>query len=164
MTFTAYGVTQLLGSYGFLAVFLAAVAFRQAEREHDFNEQLHDFAEQLERLLMMVLLVCLGAIAASGSLFANIDWKIVTLAVLTLVIVRPVLGWLSLIGTGHALGESVIIAIFGIRGLGSIYCLAYATGQPRRQISSRSRRRSRPRRDSRRSMRCSGCGRSAPAA
>lgn len=129
MTFTAYGLTQLFGGYGFLAVFLAAVAFRQAEREHDFHQQLHDFAEQIERLLMMVLLVCLGAIAASGPLFANIDWKIVTIAILTLVIVRPVLGWLSLIGTGHTLSESIIIAIFGIRGLGSIYYLAYATGQ-----------------------------------
>lgn len=129
MTFTAYGVTELLHGYGFLAVFLAAVAFRQAEREHDFHQQLHDFAEQVERLLMMVLLVCLGAIAASGSLFSHIDWKIVTVAVLTLAVVRPALGWLSLIGTGPATSESVIIAIFGIRGLGSIYYVAYATGQ-----------------------------------
>jgi NhaP-type Na+/H+ or K+/H+ antiporter len=128
MTFAAYGVTQLLGGYGFVAVFLAALVFRDAEREHNFHQQLHDFAEQIERLLMMVLLVCLGSIAASGPLLADIDWRIVAVAALTLAVIRPVLGWLSLVGTGHTTGESIIIAIFGIRGLGSIYYLAYATG------------------------------------
>jgi NhaP-type Na+/H+ or K+/H+ antiporter len=33
-----------------------------------------------------------------------------------------------LLGSGHPAGESVVIAVFGIRGLGSIYYLAYATG------------------------------------
>jgi NhaP-type Na+/H+ or K+/H+ antiporter len=78
----------------------------------------------------MVLLVCLGSIAASGPLFANIDWRIVAVAALTLAVIRPALGWLSLVGTGHTTGESIIIAIFGIRGLGSIYYLAYATVMP----------------------------------
>ncbi|NEI03144.1 cation:proton antiporter [Rhizobium leguminosarum] len=129
MTFTAYGLTQLVGGYGFVAVFLAAVAFRESERDHDFHEQLHDFAEQIERLLMMVLLVCLGSIAASGQLLGGIDWRVAVVAFLAIVFVRPIIGWLSLIGSGHPPGESLIIAVFGIRGLGSIYYLAYATGQ-----------------------------------
>ncbi|MGR9354895.1 cation:proton antiporter [Rhizobium leguminosarum] len=128
MTFTTYGLTQLVGGYGFVAVFLAAVAFRASERDHDFHEQLHDFAEQIERLLMMVLLVCLGSIAASGQLLGGIDWRVAVVALLAIVFVRPVIGWLSLIGSGHPPGESLIIAVFGIRGLGSIYYLAYATG------------------------------------
>ncbi|MFW8607857.1 cation:proton antiporter [Rhizobium beringeri] len=128
MTFTTYGLTQLVGGYGFVAVFLAAVAFRASERDHDFHEQLHDFAEQIERLLMMVLLVCLGSIAASGQLLGGIHWRVAVVALLAIVFVRPVIGWLSLIGSGHPPGESLIIAVFGIRGLGSIYYLAYATG------------------------------------
>ncbi|WP_343228809.1 cation:proton antiporter [Rhizobium indicum] len=129
MTFTTYGLTQLIGGYGFVAVFLAAVAFRASERGHDFHQQLHDFAEQIERLLMMVLLVCLGSIAASGQLLAGIDWRVLVVVVLAIAFVRPIIGWVSLIGTGHPPGESMIIAVFGIRGLGSIYYLAYATGQ-----------------------------------
>lgn len=129
MTFTTYGLTQIVGGYGFLAVFLAAVAFRASERDHDFHEQLHDFAEQIERLLMMVLLVCLGSIALSGQLLAGISWRMVVVAVLAIAVVRPLIGWLSLIGSRHPPGEAVIIAIFGIRGLGSIYYLAYASGQ-----------------------------------
>ncbi|WP_312876423.1 cation:proton antiporter [Rhizobium laguerreae] len=129
MTFTTYGLTQLIGGYGFVAVFLAAVAFRASERGHDFHQQLHDFAEQIERLLMMVLLVCLGSIAASGQLLAGIDWRVLVVVVLAIAFVRPIIGWMSLIGTGHPPGQTMIIAVFGIRGLGSIYYLAYATGQ-----------------------------------
>ena len=128
MTFVTYGVTQLVGGYGFLAVFLAAVAFRASERDDDFHEQLHDFAEQIERLLMMVLLVCLGAIAASGQLLAGIDWRVAVATVLAIAVIRPVIGWLCLMGAGHPPGERLVIAVFGIRGLGSIYYLAYATG------------------------------------
>ena len=129
MTAVVYGRTQLIGGYGFVAVFLAAVAFRDTERNNDFHEQLHDFAEQIERLLMMVLLVCLGSIAASGQLLVEIDWRVLSVAVLTLVLVRPLIAWLSLLGSGHPMGESLVIAAFGIRGLGSIYYLAYAAGQ-----------------------------------
>ena len=129
MTLAVYGMTELIHGYGFVAVFVAAVAFRDFEREHEFHEELHDFAEQIERLLMMVLLVCLGSIAVSGPLVANIDWPVVMVAVLTLLIVRPLLGWLSLLGSPRSTGENLVIAIFGIRGLGSIYYLAYATGQ-----------------------------------
>lgn len=128
MAFATYGMTELIHGYGFVAVFLAAVAFRDFEREHDFHEELHDFAEQIERLLMMILLVCLGSIAVSGPLLANIDWRVMAVAVLTLVVVRPILGWLSLLGSSRSTGENLIIAVFGIRGLGSIYYLAYATG------------------------------------
>jgi sodium/hydrogen antiporter len=128
MAFAAYGLTELIHGYGFVAVFLAAVAFRDFEREHVFHEELHDFAEQIERLLMMVLLVCLGSIAVSGPLLTNIDWQVVLVAVLSLVVVRPLLGWLSLLGSPRSTGENLIIAVFGIRGLGSIYYLAYATG------------------------------------
>jgi NhaP-type Na+/H+ or K+/H+ antiporter len=128
MTFVTYGVTQLFGGYGFVAVFLAAVAFRASERDNDFHEQLHDFAEQIERLLMMVLLVCLGSIAVNGQLSAGIDWRVVVVAILAIVVVRPLIGWLCLIGSGHSPGETAVIAVFGIRGLGSIYYLAYATG------------------------------------
>jgi NhaP-type Na+/H+ or K+/H+ antiporter len=128
MAFATYGVTELIHGYGFIAVFMAAVAFRDSERTHDFHEQLHDFAEQIERLLMMLLLVCLGAVAVSGPFLANIDWRVVTVSLLTLVAVRPLFGWLSLLGSPRSTGENLIIAVFGIRGLGSIYYLAYAAG------------------------------------
>ena len=62
---------------------------------------------RIERLLMMVLLFRLGSIAASGRLLAHTDWRVIIVAVLALVLVRPLLGWISLIGSGHPHGEAI---------------------------------------------------------
>ena len=61
----------------FLAVFVAALALRAAERSHRYHEKLHDFAEQVERLLMMVLLILFGGAITSGSLFRALTWEAV---------------------------------------------------------------------------------------
>ncbi|MFC7541261.1 cation:proton antiporter [Siccirubricoccus deserti] len=72
-TFLTYGATELAHGYGFLAVFIAALAMRAAERHHNYHDRLHDFAEQTERLLMMVLLVLFGG-ALAGGLLAPLRW------------------------------------------------------------------------------------------
>ena len=124
-TFLAYGLTELVHGYGFLAVFVAALAMRDAERQHDYHDRLHDFAEQTERLLMMVLLVLFGG-ALAGGLLAPLSWAGATAALVFVFLVRPAAGLLSLIGTTRPLAERAAIAFFGIRGLGSFYYLAFA--------------------------------------
>jgi NhaP-type Na+/H+ or K+/H+ antiporter len=124
-TFLAYGLTELVHGYGFLAVFVAALAMRDAERQHDYHDRLHDFAEQTERLLMMVLLVLFGG-ALAGGLLAPLDWAGVAAALVFVFLVRPAAGLLSLLGTVRPLEERAAIAFFGIRGLGSFYYLAFA--------------------------------------
>ena len=47
-------------------------------------------------------------------------------AMLTLLLVRPLVAWVSLIGRKEPATERAIIAFFGIRGIGSVYYLAYA--------------------------------------
>jgi NhaP-type Na+/H+ or K+/H+ antiporter len=128
-TCVAYGLTELVHGYGFVAVFVAALTLRGVERKSDFHGQLHDFGKQIERMLMMVLLVCFGSIVAEGSLLQHVDWRVVIVAVVTLAVVRPLAGWISLLGCRHPAAERVIVSVFGIRGLGSIYYLAYATGK-----------------------------------
>jgi len=128
-TCVAYGATELVHGYGFVAVFVAALTLRSVERKSDYHGELHDFGEQIERLLMMVLLVCFGSILAEGSLLTRADWRIVLVSVLVLAVVRPLAAWISLIGCQHTKAEKLIISIFGIRGLGSIYYLAYASGK-----------------------------------
>lgn len=44
----------------------SSILFRSVEQEHDYHEKLHDFIEQLERLLMMSLLVLLGGAVTAG--------------------------------------------------------------------------------------------------
>ncbi|MER8709754.1 sodium:proton antiporter [Mesorhizobium sp. M1088] len=129
ITCLAYGSTEVLHGYGFLAVFVAAVALRSIERQHEYHESLHDFAEQIERLLMMVLLVCFGAAIAEGSIFNALSWQVIATTALVLFIVRPIAAWFGLIGFPAPSREKAFIAFFGIRGLGSFYYLAFALGQ-----------------------------------
>jgi len=126
ITALAYGGTEMVRGYGFLAVFVAALALRATEPEHDYHQKLHDFAEELERLMMMVLLVLLGGAMTGADLFQALTWEAAAFAALALFVVRPLAGWIGLIGTDRPSGEKMAISFFGIRGLGSIYYLSYA--------------------------------------
>lgn len=129
ITCLAYGTTELANGYGFLAVFVAAVALRSVERRHHYHENLHTFAEQIERLVMMVLLVCFGAAIAEGTIFGALSWPVIAITALILFVVRPLSGWISLARHPASSPEKAAIAFFGIRGLGSFYYVAYALGQ-----------------------------------
>ena len=128
VTCLVYGVTELAEGYGFLAVFVAAVSLRAVEAGHEYHLKLHEFSEQIERLLMMVLLVCFGAAMAEGSIFAALNWKIAVAAAAIVFLVRPITGWIGLLGFSAPVRDRSVIAFFGIRGLGSFYYLAYALG------------------------------------
>jgi sodium/hydrogen antiporter len=125
-TFLAYGVTEVAGGYGFLAVFVCARSIRASERTHEYHQVLHDFVEQIERLLLVLLLVLLGGALVRG-LLEPLNWAMVGVAVALVVLVRPLTAWLSLRGGPGAPGQKRAIAAFGIRGIGSFYYLAYAT-------------------------------------
>lgn len=127
ITCLVYGVTEMAHGYGFIAVFVAALTLRSAERHNVYHEHLHDFTEQVERLLMAVLMVFFGLMIGEGALLLGLTWPIVLTAVLTLFAVRPIAAWLSLIGTPQSKEERAIIGFFGIRGLGSLYYMAFAT-------------------------------------
>jgi len=129
ITCLTYGTTELANGYGFVAVFIAALALRSVERRHEYNENLHAFAEQIERLLMMVLLVCFGASIAQGSIFRALNWEVLAVTGVILLIVRPLAARISLAGSPASGSEKTVVAFFGIRGLGSFYYIAYALGQ-----------------------------------
>lgn len=125
ITMVAYGLTELASGYGFVAVFVAALALRDAERNSEYHERLHDFVEQTERLMMMVMLVLFGGTLAHGLIDA-LSWSAVGAAAAILLLVRPVAGVIGLTGVAMPLGEKLAIGFFGIRGMGSIYYIAYA--------------------------------------
>ncbi|SCL33225.1 NhaP-type Na+/H+ or K+/H+ antiporter [Micromonospora nigra] len=125
-TFLAYGLIELVGGYGFLAVFVAARAIRAAERTHEFHAVLHDFAEQVERLLTVMLLLLFGGAVVNG-LLVPLTWPAALVGLSLVFVVRPLAGWLALRGAPGRPAEHWVIAVFGIRGVGSFYYLAYAT-------------------------------------
>ncbi|WP_127508315.1 cation:proton antiporter [Actinoplanes solisilvae] len=127
-TFLAYGVVEVAQGYGFLAVFVAARAIRAAERSHDYHQVLHDFAEQTERLLTVLLLLLFGG-AVVGGLLEPLTWPAALAGLVLIFVVRPVSGFLSLRGAPGRRAEHWVIAAFGIRGIGSFYYLSYALTQ-----------------------------------
>jgi len=126
ITCLAYGLTEMVHGYGFVAVFVAALGLRSAERTSTYHEKLHDFVEQLERLLMMVLLVIFGGAIADGGLFSALSAEAVAFGLLAIFLVRPACAWLSLAGSPQRPDEKAVISFFGIRGLASAYYLAFA--------------------------------------
>ncbi len=123
-TLVSYGFTEIVHSYGFLAVFITALSFRGTHRDHDFHHDMHDVTEQIERLSMMVLLLLFGGALVSG-LLAKVTWVDAVVAAIILLVIRPITGLIGLMGHQSHFGEKLTLAFFGIRGVGSIYYLAY---------------------------------------
>lgn len=119
-----YGATELAEGYGFVAVFVAGLTLRRSETNHDYHAKLHDFVESLERALTAVLLFALGA--AIPSLLPHLSWGVAAIAAALIFLIRPVAAWASLAGLGIKGRERQVVAFYGIRGVGSIYYLAYA--------------------------------------
>jgi NhaP-type Na+/H+ or K+/H+ antiporter len=125
MTLGVYGLAEVLHGYGFLAVFVAALTLRNEERGHDFHEDLHGFLEQLEHILTWGILMLLG-VAVTGGLLKPLDLTGIALGVLLILVIRPLTAWLSLHKTPMRRSERWVTAAFGVRGVGSIFYLAYA--------------------------------------
>jgi NhaP-type Na+/H+ or K+/H+ antiporter len=128
LAFIAYGATEALGGYGFVAVFVSAVRLRAARRDDATHRRMTDFAGQLEHLVAMLVIVLFAAAVAHG-LLAALTWTDVALVVIFLLIVRPVTAYISLIGTPHSFASRAATAFFGIRGVGTLYYLAFALGE-----------------------------------
>jgi NhaP-type Na+/H+ or K+/H+ antiporter len=125
-----YGTAELLHTYGFLAVFVAAVVIRHHEYAHDYHGTLNLFAEQCERLLIALLLIGFGGALANGLLDA-LTWREWTAALAVVLLLRPVGAWLCLWGTPLSGRERWVVATFGVRGIGSFYYLAFAFNHAR---------------------------------
>ena len=124
--FAVYGLTELIGGYGFLAVFTAAVAIRSVERGHGYHRRLHELIEQLESILTLALLLMLGA-AMSAGLLLELSWSGVVVGLALILLIRPLAAWGCLRGSTELGGhERWAVAAFGVRGIGSVYYLAYA--------------------------------------
>ncbi|RZI81501.1 MAG: sodium:proton antiporter [Rubrivivax sp.] len=127
-----YGAALLIQAYGFLAVFAAGASLSHCERSLRADKTSHPdgahssrlihFSAQSEHLAEVAVVLVIGASLASISW----DWVTVAFALLVMTVARP----LSVLATvprrllpGH---QRALVAWFGIRGVGSVYYLAYA--------------------------------------
>lgn len=133
----SYGAAEVAQGYGFLAVFACAMTLRSAERGHDYHAHMHQIIERLERLLTLIVLLLLGVSLTNG-LLGELGWRGVLVGIALVFVIRPLSGMLAL-GLGRAqdrVGDEHLnrrerrcTAFFGVRGVGSLYYLAYATSR-----------------------------------
>jgi sodium/hydrogen antiporter len=129
----AYGAAELVGGYGFLAVFACAMRLRSAERSHSYHRAMHGVVERLERLMTLLVLLLLG-MAMTRGLLEHLDWRGVAVALALVLVVRPLAGYVALaalprderLDGGLDRGEKMAAAFFGVRGVGSLFYLGYA--------------------------------------
>lgn len=130
LTLVAYGVAEYVHSYGFIAVFVAAFAFRRSECEHTYHQKLHDFAEQSEGLLMSLVLVIFGMFLGQGlQSGVELTWRVYIVSFTFLLLIRPIGGFIALSGLNLPRTEKYAISALGIRGIGTLYYLSYALNQ-----------------------------------
>jgi len=80
------------------------------------------FNDQIERIAELIIILAVGAMLP----FVTVDrWTLALLALLFFVL-RPLSVWLGLLGASVSGDQRLLIAWFGIRGIGSIYYLMFA--------------------------------------
>jgi NhaP-type Na+/H+ or K+/H+ antiporter len=135
-----YGLALTAHTYGFLAVFVAGLAVRAVEYADSGQRDpapsaagaksatsaymaraVLDFALDVERFAELAVMLLVGALlsAATFSAFS------LAIAAALLFVVRPLAVRLTLMGSSLTPMQRRLAAWFGIRGVGSVYYLAY---------------------------------------
>lgn len=149
-----YGVALHAGVYGFLAVFVAGLSMRNVERAVEaeakavvaesparaeegigkvaakeartadaMTREVLGFAKELEKFVELAAMLVIGCLL-QASMFTP---RSLAVAALLLLVARPAAVWLTTIGSRWSTGQRRLGAWFGIRGVGSVYYLAYVS-------------------------------------
>ena len=124
-TLLVYGLTELYNGYGFIAVFVSAITLRNSHMTHRFHKNLHEFTDQIEKILVAIVLLLFGGSLVNGIL-EHLTLKMAVFGIAFLFIIRPLTSLIALIGTKLHIKEKMAISFFGIRGIGSFFYLAFA--------------------------------------
>lgn len=126
-TLLSYGIAEAVDGYGFLAVFFATRAGRSSTRgteDEGYEKYAHHGAEQLEAILLAILLLWLGTFIGGGAL-SNTTWAEVVFAAAFILVVRPAVGFVALLGYDCPRFERRSVAFFGIRYSGHGNCILH---------------------------------------
>ena len=124
-TIFTYGLTELFNGYGFIAVFICALTVRNHEFDHEYHKELHTFITQVEKVLLSVLIFLFGGSLYSGIL-DGLNWKLAITAFVFVLILRPLVARISLVGIKMKPKEKWLASFFGIKGIGSFFYLSFA--------------------------------------
>lgn len=121
-----YSLTEMVNGYGFLAVFVAGITMRQRRDANKSLSQLH-FIERIEKLAEIGTILLLGSLLRIEPM-TRFAGEALLIAGLLIFVIRPIGAWLSTIALPVHPATRWLYGWFGIRGVGSIYYLAYALG------------------------------------
>jgi sodium/hydrogen antiporter len=130
-----YTLTEFVNGYGFLAVFVAGLVVQRSYKNPEKPLTQLEFIERLEKLMEVGTILLLGSILLLQPILNYAAQSLIIIVCLFLVI-RPLGVWVSTIGKNSAYssrrnlhpGTRWLFGWFGIRGVGSLYYLAYAFG------------------------------------
>lgn len=127
-TLITYSVTEMVEGYGFLAVFVASVASRRVRQDDQAKEseiESYEAADQVEQAVLGIFLIAFGGIIGTGGL-RDLTVEGALLGLALLLVIRPIAGLISFLPSKLPWVEKLALSYFGIRGVGSLYYLAYA--------------------------------------
>lgn len=127
MILLTYSLTELVNGYGFLAVFVAGVVAQKTYRDPEKRFSQLEFTETLEKLLEIATILLLGSLLRIEPIMRFLPQGLLVAGAL-IFLIRPVGAWVSTIGEDHSPLRRLLFGWFGIRGVGSLYYLAYALG------------------------------------
>jgi NhaP-type Na+/H+ or K+/H+ antiporter len=113
----AFTTAELLEGNGFIAAFVAGLAFGHIAREQ--CEGISNFTQDESELLASTSFLLFGAVVA-GPLIDQLDWQVALYAVASLTIIRMVPALIGMTGSGTLLETRLFVGWFGPRGLASI--------------------------------------------
>lgn len=125
VTLLTYAVTMALHGNGFIAVFIAALTIRSVCPDDEFHIAMAAFSSQVERVLLMLVLLVFGWAVGRG-LLSSLSWRDAGAAFAILLVFRPIAAWIGFWGTSLSIVSKRLIGFFGIRGIGTIFYLQYA--------------------------------------
>lgn len=130
-----YSLTEIVNGYGFLAVFVAGLVVQRSYRNPEKPIQQLEFVERIEKLLEVGTILLLGTILLVKPM-VNYAFQSLIVTLLLFLVIRPLGTWVSTIGARSSDTSRrkmdgrtrLLLGWFGIRGVGSLYYLAYAFG------------------------------------
>ena len=128
-----YALTEVVNGYGFLAVFVAGLIIQRNHYDQEEPLAQLEFIEQVEKLLEIGTILLLGTILLYEPI-ANYAPQSILVIFLLFFLIRPLGVFISTIGKKTIYPHRQkfypqkrwIFGWFGIRGVGSLYYLAYA--------------------------------------
>lgn len=122
-----YGLAELAGSYGLIALFVAGISFRRYEFGQEVNVTFHSAANTAGTLLELLVLLLLGSMLTLQGVQVP-GWAGWLLAPLLIFAIRPALVLATSAPGLASFRERIFLGFFGVRGVAALFYAVIVAG------------------------------------